>query len=411
MEFREFRAEGVETDDKGKLRGLVTPFDRETTIGDMKRGGWKETVRSGCFRKTLKEADYLLVYQHDLAKPMARKSAGNLTFTEGELGGQRGLVMDSEPVDTSYTRDCMALVRAKVINGMSFGFNTKKDAWFDDDGNPSDRFHGTRRELLEVELVEGSPVTRPAYGGTAISARDESNALLEARQRAADSAPEVTVTGSDYTDMAAQLITAYNDLPDELKRAAEAVAELRAASIGVGDRKALAAKGHALPDGSYPIPDKSHLHAAAVLAASKHGDYKAAKALIRRRAKDLGVDVNTLPGFGKKGNRDEGTSVETRIKKGTAKRVVQMDAELAQAMELLSACDADKLPKEAQDAMALISSAKTHAGHVVKKEKLSASDTARAAQEPETSTPDDEDDFALTVAIAQATYSRDIGFV
>jgi hypothetical protein len=93
--------------------------------------------------------------------------------------------MDADPVDTSYTRDCMSLVRAGVINGMSFGFNVVKDAWYDDEGNPSDRMNGTRRELLEGQLIEGSPVTRPAYGGTAISARDEANALIEARQRAA----------------------------------------------------------------------------------------------------------------------------------------------------------------------------------------------------------------------------------
>lgn len=373
MEYREFRAEGVATDDKGKLTGLVTPFDRETTIGDMKRGGWKETVKGGTFRKTLKEADYLLVYQHDLSRPMARKSAGNLTFTEGEVDGQRGLVMDADPVDTSYTRDCMALVRAKVINGMSFGFNVKKDVWFDDDGNESDRFHGTRRELLEVELVEGSPVTRPAYGGTSINARDESNALLEARERTADEA------------------------------------EGRAADISTAGRKALAAKGHALPDGSYPIPDKSHLHAAAVLASSGHGDVKAAKALIRKRAKELGVDVTTLPGFGD--SKSDSGEPETRIRKGTAKRVVQMDTELGQAMELLSACDVSKLPQEAQDAMALVSSAKTHAAHIVEKQKLTAADTARE-QEPESSTPGDGDDIALSASIREnKERSRDLGFV
>lgn len=63
-------------------------------------------------------------------------------------------------------------------------------------------------------------------------------------------------------------------------------------------RKKAAASGHALPDGSYPIEDKKHLHSAAVLAASGHGNVSAAKALIRRRAKELGVDVNSLPGFG-----------------------------------------------------------------------------------------------------------------
>lgn len=60
------------------------------------------------------------------------------------------------------------------------------------------------------------------------------------------------------------------------------------------------AAGHSLPDGSYPIENAHDLHSAAVLAASGHGDVSAAKVLIRRRAKELGVDANSLPGFGPK---------------------------------------------------------------------------------------------------------------
>jgi hypothetical protein len=70
-------------------------------------------------------------------------------------------------------------------------------------------------------------------------------------------------------------------------------------------RKKAASSGHALADGSYPIEDKKHLHSAAVLAASGHGNASAAKALIRKRARELGVDVNTLPGFGGSGKEND----------------------------------------------------------------------------------------------------------
>jgi hypothetical protein len=240
---------------------------------------------------------------------------------------------------------------------MSFGFNVKKDAWFTDDGEPSDRFHGTRRELREVELIEVSPVTRPAYGGTAITARDESSALLEARERAADSADE----------------------GNEAERLAD---ELRAADINTAGRKALAAKGQALPDGSYPIPDKAHLHSAAILAASGHGDVAAAKALIRKRAKELGVDVTTLPGFGKE-DKDDPAEPDVRD-------------------------DPDGKEYEAIDeALRQIK-----AGDVKGAEKTLAANQATRNQEPDTSTPDDEDDFALRLAI-RANYerSRAVGFI
>jgi hypothetical protein len=77
-----------------------------------------------------------------------------------------------------------------------------------------------------------------------------------------------------------------------------ALVTLTPASETAEGRKKAAESGHALPGGSYPIEDKKHLHSAAVLAASGHGDTGAAKALIRKRARELGVDVKTLPGFG-----------------------------------------------------------------------------------------------------------------
>jgi hypothetical protein len=80
--------------------------------------------------------------------------------------------------------------------------------------------------------------------------------------------------------------------------ASEVVALAAPSGESAGERRSLAAKGWALPDGSYPIPDIKHLHSAAVLAASKHGDWKAARRLIAGRARDLGVPLSELPGFG-----------------------------------------------------------------------------------------------------------------
>lgn len=55
------------------------------------------------------------------------------------------------------------------------------------------------------------------------------------------------------------------------------------------ERRHLADEGKALPNGSYPIADEEDLHNAAILARSGHGDVAAAKRLIGRRAKELGV--------------------------------------------------------------------------------------------------------------------------
>lgn len=59
--------------------------------------------------------------------------------------------------------------------------------------------------------------------------------------------------------------------------------------FSAADRRRLAAEHKALPDGSYPIENSEDLHNAAILARSGHGDVEGARALIARRAKELGV--------------------------------------------------------------------------------------------------------------------------
>lgn len=81
------------------------------------------------------------------------------------------------------------------------------------------------------------------------------------------------------------------------------------------ERRQAASEGNALPDGSYPIRNAHELHAAAVLARSGHGDAAAAKRLIARRAKELGVanplDTNDDSDASKSQIAPEGTNVDT----------------------------------------------------------------------------------------------------
>jgi len=73
---------------------------------------------------------------------------------------------------------------------------------------------------------------------------------------------------------------------------------LTADNISAAERQLLAKRGHALPDGSYPIRHAKDLHSAAILAASGHGDHVSAHRLIKKRARELGIDHTKLPGFG-----------------------------------------------------------------------------------------------------------------
>ena len=83
--------------------------------------------------------------------------------------------------------------------------------------------------------------------------------------------------------------------------------------VPTAKQQELAKKGWALPDGSFPIPDKAHVHSAAVLWASGHGkDPAAAKRHIIKMAKTHGVPLESLPGFGKGDEDENGKAAATR---------------------------------------------------------------------------------------------------
>jgi HK97 family phage prohead protease len=59
--------------------------------------GFIEVLERGAFASSLRKGDQVLLWQHDTAQPLARRSAGNLTLEETE----RGLEFTAELPNTS----------------------------------------------------------------------------------------------------------------------------------------------------------------------------------------------------------------------------------------------------------------------------------------------------------------------
>jgi hypothetical protein len=89
-----------------------------------------------------------------------------------------------------------------------------------------------------------------------------------------------------YDELAWQAVA--DEEAEALKNASDTI-EKDHREFSTNRRKDLAGQGNALPDGSYPIPDADALRRAAILARSGHGNVSGARALIARRAKELGV--------------------------------------------------------------------------------------------------------------------------
>ena len=172
IEYRYVERSGAPKLENGRLSGRAAPFNNVTMIG-KKPWGFREQIAKGAFAKSIKDGDVVLLDNHDTAKPIARQSAGTLKMAETS----GGLDWDAEPANTTYANDAIENARAGNYGGCSFGFEVVRDSWHYNKDDDVDE-----RTLHEVKVHEISVCTFPAYAdGTSVSARDQVDAALEAR--------------------------------------------------------------------------------------------------------------------------------------------------------------------------------------------------------------------------------------
>jgi HK97 family phage prohead protease len=112
-----------------------------------------ERIAPGAFTRSLKARNEIkLLWNHDSGEPMASLRGGSLKIWEDA----KGLAYEATLANTTRGRDVAELIRSKVIDAMSFGFNVIKDTW-DERGN---------RILDAVRIHEISVVSYPAYTAT-----------------------------------------------------------------------------------------------------------------------------------------------------------------------------------------------------------------------------------------------------
>lgn len=156
--------------DEGKMTvaGYAAVFGEQTDIG----GDFKEIIAPGAFTQTLRTADVRALFGHDTGRVLGRVSAGTLRLKEDK----KGLAVEIDLPDTSDGRDVQVLIERGDISGMSFGFIVTKQEWDETGDIPV-------RTIEQVDLIEVSIVTFPAYDGTSIAMRSLEEARKERRQK------------------------------------------------------------------------------------------------------------------------------------------------------------------------------------------------------------------------------------
>lgn len=172
-------------------------------------------LKPGAFRKTLKERDgrISLLWQHDPFTPIGKPS----TLKED----RDGLAFRAEVVtETRAGAEAMALLRADVPLGMSFGFETVKSRPLEDadadkvDFSQASEFHASKdgrssvRVIEEVRLWEISLVTFPANDGATV---DDVRAIAPAALSSLLDAITAGALDDERRGLVAQIVAAWGD--------------------------------------------------------------------------------------------------------------------------------------------------------------------------------------------------------
>jgi HK97 family phage prohead protease len=134
---------------KATIEGYAAMFEKLS----QNLGGFVEDIKDSAFNKTVKESDVRAVFNHDENYVLGRNKSGTLDLSVDKSGLYYRII----PPDTSYAHDLLAVMERGDVNQSSFAFYTMKDDW----GMTEQDF--PKRSLIEVSLVDVSPVTYPAY--------------------------------------------------------------------------------------------------------------------------------------------------------------------------------------------------------------------------------------------------------
>lgn len=201
---RRFTSGAVEVRTRGDsttIEGHAAVFEKLS----QNLGGFVERVMPKAFTKTLQEADIRALFNHDENLVLGRNKSGTLELSEDDSG----LYYRISPPDTTYARDLLTVLERGDVSQSSFAFMTIDDEW----GLSEQDF--PRRDLLQVHLVDVSPVTYPAYLDTDAGA-GRSAALVGLAKRTG-----VPVTDLGDAEAIKRALTSSDDEsdePDEIER-------------------------------------------------------------------------------------------------------------------------------------------------------------------------------------------------
>lgn len=176
-----FRSDADSEEGDGfNLFGHAAVFGQPTRI-DSWEGEFDEEIRYGAFRKSIRERDPVMQFDHGRHPLIGSIPIASIKTLREE---DAGLWVEARMTDNWLIEPVRMAISEKNIKGMSFRFDVVREKWFDNAGkelkdpmeiaellwNPGDR-GPLKRELVELRLHELGPVVFPAYIQTSVGVR------------------------------------------------------------------------------------------------------------------------------------------------------------------------------------------------------------------------------------------------
>lgn len=166
MRISELRALDItDENDEMIVEGYAAVFEKETDLG------WcKEVIDRDAFNNC-NMSDCVLKYNHnDNCLILARTRNKSLEL----LVDSKGLKIKANLIDTTQNRDIYKMIKAGLLDKMSFAFSVKKQEW---------DYENDIRRITEIsQLFDVSVVDVPAYEDTEIYARSKESYEKEKEQ-------------------------------------------------------------------------------------------------------------------------------------------------------------------------------------------------------------------------------------
>ncbi len=184
--------------DSVEISGYVNAIERNSKPLMSRIGQFIERICKGAFKKAIKRnGDIHILLNHDWERDLGSTKSGNLELHEDNIGlHARATITDKEVVEKARNGDLV---------GWSFGFSDRDVENTLEKGMPM-------RLVRDLDLYEVSILDKrktPAYEGTLISARAETN--------------EIHFRGEDFIDEVNISIEEENSLKNETEASQEEV--------------------------------------------------------------------------------------------------------------------------------------------------------------------------------------------